>query len=88
MPIISTFYGIIIKMFLEDGGKHNVPHFHVSYEDHNAVIGFDESVLEGSIPENKMKLIRAWIVIHHENLQANWQLIQNGEASFKIEPLK
>lgn len=29
MPIISQFYGIIIKMFFNDKGKHNKEHVHV-----------------------------------------------------------
>ena len=87
MPLISTFYGIIIRMFLE-GGQHNIPHFHASYAEHKVVVSFDGTILAGSMPANKMRLIRAWLVIHHDELLANWQLIQNGEASFKIEPLK
>ena len=29
MPVISMFYGIIIRMQSEHGGKHHVPHIHV-----------------------------------------------------------
>lgn len=28
MPTISMFYGIIIRMYREVGGKHNTPHIH------------------------------------------------------------
>ena len=30
----------------------------------------------------------AWILIHQEELKANWQLLQEGEEFFKIEPLR
>ncbi len=40
------------------------------------------------IPPNKKKLVEAWIEIHKEDLQANWKLLDEGEQSFKIEPLK
>ena len=28
MPTISMFYGIVIRMYREIGGKHNLPHIH------------------------------------------------------------
>ena len=34
MPEISRFFGIIIRMFVEAGGQHHMPHFHAYYQDH------------------------------------------------------
>ena len=31
MPVLSTFYGIIVRMYREVGGKHNLPHIHAEY---------------------------------------------------------
>lgn len=31
MPTISMFYGIIVYMYNEKGGKHNMPHIHAEY---------------------------------------------------------
>lgn len=31
MPILSLFYGIIVRMYMEVGGKHNMPHIHAEY---------------------------------------------------------
>jgi len=31
MPIISMFYGIIIRLYLIDNKHHNLPHIHVKY---------------------------------------------------------
>lgn len=31
MPILSLFYGIIIRMYSELNGKRNVPHIHAEY---------------------------------------------------------
>jgi len=28
MPTISMFYGILIRMFFHDTGKHHLPHIH------------------------------------------------------------
>lgn len=60
MPTLSMFYGIIIRMQSEKGGKHHVPHIHCLYGDDEIVMSLDGEVLEGSIPANKLKLIVAW----------------------------
>lgn len=52
------------------------------------VIALDGSVLEGSIPKGKMKLLEAWMEIHRDDLEANWKLLSNGEQFFRIDPLR
>jgi hypothetical protein len=32
MPELSRFYGIIIRMYVEDGEPHHLPHFHAYYQ--------------------------------------------------------
>jgi hypothetical protein len=44
--------------------------------------------LDGDLKSNKMKLVQAWIVIHNDELIADWDLAINGETIFKIDPLK
>ncbi len=31
MPVLSMFYGIIVRMYMEKSGRHNVPHIHAEY---------------------------------------------------------
>ena len=88
MPVLSMFYGIIVRMYREAGGKHNKPHIHVEYPGDEVVIGLDGEVLEGKIPRNKMQLVLAWIEIHRDDLEANWSLISEGDQVFRIDPLK
>lgn len=38
--------------------------------------------------KNKLKLLEAWIVIHRDDLEANWKLLSGGEQFFRIDPLK
>ena len=50
MPIISRFYGIIIKMYFQQS-EHNPPHFHAIYGEY--VGAFDIKTLEmikGDLP--------------------------------------
>ena len=88
MPTLSIFFGIIIRMYKEIGGKHNLPHIHAEYNDDEAVYDLDGNRLEGKIPPKKERLVQAWIEIHKEDLQANWKLLQSGEQFFKIPPLQ
>ena len=85
MPILSMFYGVIISMFYKE---HDPPHIHVQYAEHNALFDFDGNMTEGSIPTKQMKLVEAWIVIHREELEANWKLAREKQVLYKIDPLK
>lgn len=88
MPALSMFYGIIVRMQSEKGGRHNRPHIHALYGDDEIVVGIDGEILEGNFPNKQKKLLLAWMVIHEEELKANWELLRNGDGYFKIEPLR
>ena len=88
MPVLSIFYGIIVRMYREVGGRHNLPHIHAEYAGDEIVIALDGTVLEGDIPKGKLKLLEAWMEIHREDLEANWKLLSNGEQFFRIDPLR
>jgi hypothetical protein len=89
MPVISMFYGIIIRMFYFDNKRHKKPHIHVEYQDQTAVLSIPEGkILDGKIQNNKLKLIIAWIEIHQDELMADWKLAIDGQSVFKIEALK
>ncbi|MEQ1678039.1 MAG: DUF4160 domain-containing protein, partial [Chitinophagaceae bacterium] len=89
MPVISMFYGIIVRMFYYDNKEHNIPHIHIEYAEYNAVISIPEAnLLAGNFPKDKLKLVVAWIEIHKEDLIADWKLAIEGSTVFKIEALK
>jgi hypothetical protein len=89
MPVVSMFYGIIVRMFYYDNKEHHLPHIHIEYSGLKAVLSIEEgNVLEGSFPKDKLKLVQAWIEIHKDELRADWQLAIEGQNIFKIEALK
>ncbi len=89
MPIISTFYGIIVYLFAYDNEKHHVPHIHVKYGEFMAVVDIVEgNILQGEFPRSKLKLLQAWIEIHRKELMDDWRLAVIGKKPFKIEPLR
>ncbi|HWP00877.1 MAG TPA: DUF4160 domain-containing protein [Methylococcus sp.] len=51
MPIISMFYGIIIRMYLLDSKHHNLPHIRARNGEFEASIGIEEGeILAGERP--------------------------------------
>jgi hypothetical protein len=88
MPIISMFYGIIIRLYLLDRQHHNLPHIHAKYAEYEASIGLaDGDVLAGDLPRKQLRLVQAWIELHRDELVADWELAVSGEIPYKIDPL-
>lgn len=50
MPLISSFYGMYIKMYFQRK-EHNPPHFHVIYGEYTGEIEIKSlKMLEGDLP--------------------------------------
>ena len=88
MPELSRFFKIVVAMYYEKGGKHHKPHIHAYYNEYEAVIALDGEMIEGSLPQNQFKLVQAWILIHEDELYANWNNAILNEPLTKIEPLQ
>lgn len=89
MPTISMFYGILILMFFRDNRRHHLPHIHARYNGEEAAIAIDDGrILDGTLPPKQLKLVQAWIEIHKEELQVDWELAVNGDDPFRIAPLQ
>ncbi len=91
MPELCRFYGIIITMYRELGGRHHYPHIHAQHGDFKAVFNLpDGELMEGELPRKETRLVQAWIELHLTELMDNWQRlnIAQGTPSFtKIAPL-
>jgi len=88
MPELSRFFGIIIRMYLEAGEPHSLPHFHAYHQDDAAVFGIAPvELLAGSLPRRQLRLVEAWAELHQEELLADWARLQGGQKPLPIEPL-
>ncbi|MDD4854652.1 MAG: DUF4160 domain-containing protein [Sulfuricurvum sp.] len=88
MPTISMFYGIIVRMYCAPS-EHNPPHIHLYYNEYKAIVDLNScEISEGNLPKKQQKLALAWAELHQDELLADWNLAQNGELPFKIEPLR
>lgn len=88
MPIISTFFGILIRMNWRDIAQHNMPHFHAEYAEFQAVFTLDGELISGNFPPKQRAFVKAWALLREDELAADWKLAVNGEEVFRIEPLR
>jgi hypothetical protein len=85
MPIISTFYGIVIRMFYRE---HEPAHFHAEYQGQQGKFDFAGNLLVGTFRSaNALRLIREWAEMHQSELEDNWSRMKAGQALDRIEPL-
>ncbi|HLY54841.1 MAG TPA: DUF4160 domain-containing protein [Stellaceae bacterium] len=85
MPLISTFYGILIQMYWRE---HGPPHFHALYAEYEALIDIRTlEVLEGRLPRRAHALVLEWATEHRAELMRNWDLCVQNQSPTKIQPL-
>ena len=72
MPVLSRFYGIIIRMFFKQA-EHNPPHIHAIYgSDAAAVAILTGEILDGHLPPTAISMVRECIDLHQEELLSIW----------------
>ena len=84
MPVISRFYGIIIRMYFLQK-EHNPPHIHAIYNEDGAAIDFmTGEVIEGQLPTKAMAMVKEWVAMHKDTLMEMW----NTQEFKQIPPLE
>ena len=72
MPVISRFYGILIKMYFSQR-EHGIPHFHAIYGEYNAVFSIEQlEMLEGDLPSRAQRLVKEWAAQYQKELLDMW----------------
>jgi hypothetical protein len=85
MPIISTFFGIVIRMFYRE---HGVAHFHAEHQGQHATFRLDGEPLAGALNSpTARRLIKEWSLAHRAELDANWGRVRAGEPLERVAPL-
>jgi hypothetical protein len=88
MPRISSFYGIVIWMYHEEGPHPGRAHFHAEYGEDEA--SFDIETFElivGRLPARARKLVVEWAEQHRDELRDNWARARGHRPLQKIDPL-
>lgn len=85
MPIISVFYGIIIRINFFD---HAPPHLHAEHGGMEALLDIRSGrVIAGGLPRRETRYVLEWMVKNRFELMRDWDLAVAGEPTFKIEGL-
>lgn len=85
MPQISSFYGIVIRMYWSE---HGAPHFHAEYGEHEAKVDISTGeIFTGSLPRPQSRFVRAWAAEHRQELADNWARARTKLPLVKIDPL-
>ncbi len=84
MPVLSKFYGIIIRMYFQQA-EHNPPHIHALYGDDMAEVDIRTGeIIEGSLPPKALAMVREWIEINRKDLLHMWET----QEFKKLSPLE
>jgi hypothetical protein len=86
VPVISVFFGIVIRMYYRE---HGPPHFHAEHQGQHATFGFSGTIDRGELQSRTARrLIRDWAVLHRSALEGNWVAMSNGRELERIPPLE
>ncbi len=84
MPVLSRFYGIIIRMYPTQS-EHNPPHVHAIYGDDVAAINIRTGkIMDGSLPAKALSMVNEWIQENKDDLIKMWET----QEYIKLDPLK
>ena len=73
MPVLSRFYGIVIRMYFQQS-EHNPPHIHARSGKYNAEIEIQTgNLLEGTLPPKALVMVKEWAEIHRSELLKMWK---------------
>ncbi len=83
MPTISSFYGIIIVMYLRNK-EHNPPHIHAITQDFDAPFSIASGeIMDGVFPSKAKTLVKEFVLKYQKELEEMWET----EVYRKLPPL-
>mgnify|MGYP004467188933 FL=1 len=73
MPVISRFYGMVIKMYFI-ASEHNPPHIHVIYGEYIGILDIRNSeMITGDLPAKALAIAKEWTSRNKDALLQMWQ---------------
>ena len=82
MPILSVFFGIIVRMWHDD---HPPPHIHVEYQGFEAFVEIRTGEMSaGRLPKKAAAIVKEWCLRHQVELMENWERAQRFESLERI----
>jgi hypothetical protein len=85
MPVISKFYGIVIRMWC---ARVFNARFHAIYQDWELVVNiWPLTIVEGEAPDWVHKKVFEWARLHQQELLSDWNNCLCGRRPRPIAPL-
>ena len=85
MPVISQFYGIVIRMLIARPFK---AHFHAFYRDSELVVEVSPlRIIQGNAPNRVRSMVLEWAAQHQLELAESWDRLMTARKPLVIEPL-
>ncbi|MHB8521335.1 MAG: DUF4160 domain-containing protein [Limisphaerales bacterium] len=85
MPVLSKFYGIVIRMLC---ARPFGARFHAIYGNSELVVSiWPLTIVQGDAPRRVRELVLEWATLHQQELLAAWNRCLIGEPPMAIEPL-
>jgi hypothetical protein len=86
MPVVSTFFGIVIRLYHAD---HAPPHFHAAYGGYEAIIDISSGkVIGGRLPPRAKSLVEEWRKKRLSEIMRAWNNAAQLKPPQKITPLE
>ncbi len=86
MPVISKFYGIVIRMlFLSPFAAR----FYAFYNDSELIVSIAPlRILQGDAPLRVRVMVLEWARLHQQELQEAWARLRAAQSPLPIAPLQ
>jgi hypothetical protein len=86
MPVISKFYGIVIRMLVV---RQLAAHFHAFYENCELIVGIAPlRIIQGDAPGRVRALVIEWATQHQQELLEAWSRLSRALPPLPIQPLE
>ena len=86
MPVLSKFYGIVIRILRARAFE---PRFHAIYDNSEIVVNiWPLSIIQGDAPDRVRRMVLEWAALHQEELLAAWNRCEAGIMPSPIAPLR
>jgi hypothetical protein len=86
MPVISKFYGIVIRMLMS---RSLDARFHAIYGDHEIIVEiWPLRIVGGNAPERVRNMVLEWAAQNQLALMQNWNRAADGMVPQPVKPLE
>ena len=86
MPVLSKFYGIVIRMLFARALE---ARFHAFYQDSELVVGiWPLRIIDGDAPARVRQMVLEWAAQHQQELLSAWLQCEFRQAPIHIAPLQ